>query len=135
MVMDGRVRNKDWNEKFCIVIADVPCSGLGTIRKKPDIRYKDPNTLNSLPALQRELIENLSSYVRPGGVLLYSTCTVIARENEELVAQFLRDHSEFSPESFTLPGPVGTVSEGMVTLWPHLHATDGFFIAKLRKRR
>jgi len=133
MIMDGRVRNEEWRDKFSLVIADVPCSGLGTIRKKPDIRYKDPNSLLSLPALQYELIENLSSYVRPGGVLLYSTCTVLARENEEVVAQFIRNHPEFSPEAFVLPGPVGTVFEGMLTLWPHLYGTDGFFIAKLRK--
>ena len=66
-------------------------------------------------------------------MLLYSTCTVLERENQEVIRAFLAENSQFAPEGFTLLGPVGSVEEGMVTLWPHLYGTDGFFICKLRK--
>ena len=116
-----------------MVIADVPCSGLGIIRKKPDIRYKAAAPLAGLPKVQREILGNNSAYVRAGGTLLYSTCTLLERENEAVVEDFLSGHPDFFLESFTLPG-VGE-SKGMLTLWPHIHGTDGFFMAKLRKRR
>ena len=122
----------EWEEYFDLVLADVPCSGLGIIRKKPDIRFKDPKPLNGLPAIQKDILNNVSRYVRPGGVLLYSTCTLRKQENEDVVAHFLATHPDFELEGFALPGPVGRV-EGMVTLWPHLHGTDGFFIAKFRR--
>lgn len=115
------------------MIADVPCSGLGIIRKKPDIRYKDPEPLVGLPAIQSAILENVSRYVKPGGALLYSTCTLLRRENEGVVEAFLEKHSDFTLERFQLPGPVGAVEGGMLTLWPHLHGTDGFFFAKLRR--
>lgn len=120
---------------FDLVIADVPCSGLGIIRKKPDIRYKEPEPLEGLPAVQQDIIASVSRCVRPGGVLLYATCTLLPGENQEVVAQFLATHPDFSAEGFTLPGPVGDVPSGMVTLWPHIHETDGFFFAKLRRGR
>ena len=131
--LDARVSEPEYEGAFDLVIADVPCSGLGVIRKKPDIRYKDPKLLAGLPAVQRAILENVSRYVKPGGVLVYSTCTVLERENEVIVRHFLGNHQEFKAEAFRLPGPVGEVGEGMCTLWPHRHGTDGFFIAKLRK--
>ena len=115
------------------MLADVPCSGLGIIRKKPDIRYKDPGPMESLPAVQREILENVSRYVRPGGVLVYSTCTLLRRENEEVALGFLSDHPGFRAEGFRLPEYVGDARTGMLTLWPHRQGTDGFFICKLRK--
>jgi len=114
-----------------LVLADVPCSGLGTIRKKPDVRYKRPEELAALPALQGEILAALARYVRPGGALVYSTCTILKEENEDVVAAFLRSHKEFTPESFALPG-IGEVP-GQITLLPHVHGTDGFFICKLRR--
>ena len=123
----------EWLGSFDVVIADVPCSGLGIIRKKPDIRYKAAAPLAGLPKVQREILGNNSAYVRAGGTLLYSTCTLLERENEAVVEDFLSGHPDFFLESFTLPG-VGE-SKGMLTLWPHIHGTDGFFMAKLRKRR
>ena len=133
-VQDAKVRREDWTEGFDLVLADVPCSGLGIIRKKPDIRYKDPAPLEGLPAIQRAILDNVSGYVRPGGVLLYSTCTLLERENGAVVDGFLAAHPEYAPEPFTLPGPAGEAPEGRLTLWPHIHDTDGFFIAKLRRR-
>jgi len=124
----------EWEKSFDVVIADVPCSGLGIIRKKPDIRFKDPKPLDELPVIQTDILNNVCRYVRPGGALLYSTCTLRQRENEDVVRAFLQNNCEFSLETFELPQPVGK-TEGMVTLWPHIHETDGFFIAKLRRKQ
>ena len=133
MTADGKVFKPKWEASFDVVLVDAPCSGLGVIRKKPDIRYKDAELMEALPTIQEEILANASRYVKPGGVLLYSTCTVLRRENEGVVEQFLSQHGEFQPETFTLPGEIGTVESGMITLWPHRHGTDGFFISKLRK--
>ena len=130
---DASAFRPEWEGAFDLVLVDAPCSGLGVIRKKPDIRYKDPEALAGLPAVQSAILANAARYVRPGGTLLYSTCTLLRRENEEVAGRFLETDSTFKPESFTLPGPVGTAASGMVTLWPHRHGTDGFFICKLRK--
>ncbi len=130
---DASERNPAWLEAFDAVIADVPCSGLGIIRKKPDIRYKDPKPLEDLPQVQRAILENAAGYVKPGGVLMYSTCTILPRENGEIVSAFLEKHPEFVWEAFELPGAAGRVEAGEITLWPQVHQTDGFFICKLRK--
>lgn len=131
---DARQRNDAWLEGFDTVIADVPCSGLGVIRKKPDIRYKDMGEFDTLPGIGLDILKNVSAYVRPGGVLLYSTCTARREENEELVYRFLDENEEYAAESFSLPG-IGECSSGMIQLWPHIHGTDGFFFAKLRRKK
>ena len=133
-VLDGKVCKEDFLNSFDLVIADVPCSGLGIIRKKPDIRYKDPGPLSGLPRVQGAILENVSRYVRPGGVLLYATCTLLERENEAIVATFLEKQKGFTLEQFQVPGPFGLCADGMLTCWPHRHGTDGFFFAKLRRR-
>lgn len=125
-------RREEWIGAFDTVITDVPCSGLGIIRKKPDIRYKEPGPLAGLPAVQKRILENCCAYVKPGGVLIYSTCTLVRRENEDVVGWFLSEHPEFTLEVFELPR-FGR-QEGMVTFWPHIHETDGFFVAKLRRK-
>ena len=130
---DGKVFRPEWEGAFELVLVDAPCSGLGVIRKKPDIRYKDPEPLAELPSIQMEILENASRYVRPGGTLVYSTCTVLRRENEAVAQAFLARHGDFKAETFTLPGEIGDVPSGMITLWPHRHGTDGFFICKMRK--
>ncbi len=133
VTQNGKERVREWESAFDVVITDVPCSGLGIIRKKPDIRYKDPKPLAGLPAIQKAILDNACGYVKPGGVLLYSTCTLLEKENEAVVQQFVQEHGEFTLEKLELPGPVGVKEEGYVTLWPHIHGTDGFFIAKLRR--
>lgn len=133
-LMDGREFRPGLAESADAVLADVPCSGLGVIRKKPDIRYKDPAELERLPEIQMAILSNLSRYVKPGGVLLYSTCTVLPRENGDVVSAFLEGHPEFRTEAFALPGPAGEREDGMATLWPHIHDTDGFFICRMRKK-
>lgn len=132
-VADGKTQNPAWISAFDTVIADVPCSGLGVMRKKPEIRYKDPTEFDGLPTVQLAILNNVADYVRAGGVLLYSTCTLRQEENEEVVGQFLEQHPEFSFESFTLPGPCGQIETGYCTLWPQRLETDGFFVARLRK--
>ena len=130
---DARNTPEALDGQFDLVICDAPCSGLGVIRKKPDIRYKDLKETEKLPALQRAILDRVSRCVRPGGILLYSTCTILKRENEQVVQAFLKDHPEFSSEDFSLCGGVRSES-GMLTLLPHRHHTDGFFIAKMRRR-
>ena len=133
MTADGKVRREEWVSAFDLVLVDAPCSGLGVIRKKPDIRYKDPKPLEDLPQVQQAILENAAGYVKAGGVLMYSTCTILPRENGEIVSAFLEKHPEFVREAFELPGAAGRVEAGEITLWPQVHQTDGFFICKLRK--
>ena len=129
---DARQPLPELQSRFDAVIADVPCSGLGVIRKKPEIREKTEEETGRLPQIQRDILENISRCVKPGGVLLYSTCTVLWEENEDVVGWFLRRHSDFEAEDFT----VGARSsqKGMYTFWPNVDGTDGFFAAKLRRK-
>lgn len=113
------------------VLCDAPCSGLGVLAKKPDIRYKSMDGIERLPEVQRAVINGASRYVKPGGVLVYSTCTLRRAENEDVVADFIENHGNFTLEPFAV-GDYRTDS-GMLTLFPHIHHTDGFFIAKLRR--
>ena len=129
---DGRENRPEWNGGFDAVLCDVPCSGLGVIRKKPEIRYKDPEALKGLPAVQGAILANACRYVKPGGILLYSTCTILPEENEEVTAAFLAGRPDFVPEDFTLPGGLSS-REGALTLWPQRHGTDGFYLCKMRK--
>lgn len=133
-VQDAGAFREDWAQRFDLVLADLPCSGMGVIRKKPDIRYHPPEPMERLPEVQLRLLSNLSRYVKPGGVLLYSTCTVLRRENQDVVSAFLKGHPAYVPEPFSLPCPQGTAAEGQVTLWPQKQGTDGFFIARLRRK-
>ena len=124
-----------WIGKMDAVIADVPCSGYGIIRKKPDIRYKNHSEMAELPALQKQILANQAAYVRPGGLLLYSTCTVLRRENEDVVADFLEHHPDFTTEPLPLPAVFPENETGMLTLIPGEYDTDGFFICRLRRKK
>ena len=129
---DGTVFRPEWADSADTVLVDAPCSGLGIIRKKPDVRYKSPDDLFTLTVAQAAILENAARYVRPGGVLLYSTCTILPEENGQVVDGFLAGHPDFSRETFALPAPVGE-QPGELTLWPHRHGTDGFYICRLRR--
>ncbi len=124
----------DWDGAMDVVLADVPCSGYGIIRKKPDIRFKPPGEMLDLPALQGRILHNQAKYVKPGGVLLYSTCTLIREENEGVVASFLRENNDFYPEALPLPSCFPKNESGMLTLVPGEYDTDGFFICRLRRK-
>lgn len=114
------------------VLCDVPCSGLGVLAKKPDIRYKEENTVTQLPDIQYNILRASAAYVKPGGTLVYSTCTINPSENESVVLRFLREAAEFAPCDFSFSPSVSSVS-GMLTLLPNKHHTDGFFIAKMKR--
>lgn len=117
---------------FDIVLADVPCSGFGTVRKKPEIRYKKLSEIAELPGKQLAIINNLAKNVKPGGVLLYSTCTLIRNENDGVITQFLEMNKAFAKEAFELPAFGRT--NGSLTMLPQQRDTDGFYICKLRKK-
>lgn len=129
--MDARVFAPELEAAFDLVIADVPCSGLGVIAKKPEIRRKDQESLRGLPEIQYAILENLSRYVRPGGALLYSTCTILEEENEQIARRFLEKHTSFNAEAFSVCGMQS--ENGIYTFWPNIDGTDGFFAAKLRR--
>lgn len=107
---------------FDIVLCDVPCSGLGVIRRKPDIKYKDTNEFSALEKTQYEILTNAKNYVKAGGMLIYSTCTLRKSENDGIIKGFLMQNPDFS------------LVEPTVTLFPHINGTDGFFIAKIIKK-
>ncbi|MDR0293309.1 MAG: 16S rRNA (cytosine(967)-C(5))-methyltransferase RsmB [Oscillospiraceae bacterium] len=104
---------------FNAVLCDVPCSGFGVLRKKPDIRYR--NQTEGLPALQLSILRNAARAAGSGGRLVYCTCTLLPEENEDVVRKFLENDNTFA-------------IEGMETLWPHRRDTDGFFICGMRKK-
>jgi 16S rRNA (cytosine967-C5)-methyltransferase len=124
----------EWQDAMDVVICDAPCSGLGIIRKKPDIRYKNLKEMEQLPALQLKILSNQANYVKPGGVLMYSTCTVLRRENEDVVKAFLESHVDFCLEPLDLPDVFPVNETGMLTLIPGEYDTDGFFISRLRRK-
>ena len=127
---DARRASPESVGEFDRVLADVPCSGYGVLAKKPDIRYKDVAAASGLPPIQRDILESAAGCVRAGGVLVYSTCTLLPEENERQLERFLADHKEFS----LVPFAVGECSScGMLTLTPAVYGTDGFFIAKMQK--
>ena len=133
-LQDATQLRKEWVGKMDAVLADVPCSGYGIIRKKPDIRFKDPKEMEQLPALQLQILNTQAQYVKPGGVLMFSTCTLLRRENETVAEAFLKQHPEFVTEPLALPDVFPKNESGMLTLVPGEYDTDGFFICRLRRK-
>ena len=135
----GRVLHNDaavYNEAFAgadAVLCDVPCSGLGVLAKKPDIRQKTLDGLDGLVRLQRAILETAARYVRPGGRLVYSTCTLNPDENAGIVRPFLKEHPEFRTRSVECVLPGTTKDDDFLTLYPFRTGTDGFFIASLER--
>jgi 16S rRNA (cytosine967-C5)-methyltransferase len=114
------------------VLCDVPCSGIGVLRRKPEIKEKAPESLEGLPKIQLAILENGARYVKPGGILQYSTCTILPEENQKVVARFLSAHPEFQPVAVN--AQLGAeFMETSVTLLPELYGGDGFFVAKFQK--
>ena len=104
------------------ILCDVPCSGLGIIRRKPEIRYKSEESLRDLPDIQLQILKTASRYLKIGGRLVYSTCTLNKDENENVVNRFLDENSNFR---------LADGNDSMRTLMPHKNNADGFFIAVL----
>lgn len=135
-VGDALVFDEDLKEKADVVLADLPCSGLGIIGKKRDIKYRiSKEGLEELKELQKQILNVIWQYVKPGGVLIYSTCTINSGENQQMVEWFTQNYP-FRPESLSpyLPEMLKKEGEnGMLQLLPGVHETDGFFLAKLRR--
>ena len=136
---DALVYDEDSEEKADIVIADLPCSGLGVIGKKADIKYKmTEETQRELAKLQKNILQIVHRYVKPGGTLVYSTCTINEEENMKNVRWFLQQNPEFesvSVEPVLCEGLKKSVKEGCLQLLPGIHESDGFFIAAFRKNK
>jgi 16S rRNA (cytosine967-C5)-methyltransferase len=118
------------------VLLDAPCSGLGTLNKRPDIRWRQtPEKIEELSRLQGELVEQTASWVKPGGTLVYATCTLNPVENEQIVQTFLQKHSDWQiqPPLPDSPAAYFATSTGSIKILPHLHQMDGFFMVKFTK--
>ena len=138
-VQDAAVFDGESEEKADIVIADLPCSGLGVLGKKTDLKYKaSPEGTEALVHLQREILSCVQRYVKPGGTLVYSTCTVDPAENMDNVYWFLQKYPEFRQDDIRgrlCPELREDVQgEGCLQLLPGIHQSDGFFIAKLTRK-
>ena len=129
---DASQEKPEWENSMDAVLVDVPCSGYGIIRKKPDIRYKDPDSMKDLPQLQLQILLAQAKQVKAGGTLIYSTCTLVRRENEGVVEKFLKARPDFTLEKLALPA-VFPGNDGMLRLLPGEYDTDGFFIARFRR--
>lgn len=116
------------------VLCDVPCSGLGVIRRKPEIKYKNPDDFKNLPEIQYEILNTSSKYVKKGGVLVYSTCTLSRVENDCVIDKFLENHKDFGPCMLD-ENIFGKDCGFKVTITPDKFNSDGFFIAKLVRLR
>lgn len=132
---DGRDPRPDLADACDRVLCDVPCSGLGVISKKPEIRYKTKDDIVRLPEIGKELLAASASYVAPGGVLVYSTCTLNKKENEDVAATLHASRPDFEPYDFGIPD-VGKSENGMLTVFPSggTAPRDGFFIARFRRK-
>ena len=122
MVNDGTVYREEWREAFDLVLSDVPCSGLGVLAGKPDIKlHMNPERIQSLWGLQSDILENAAKYVKKGGTLLYSTCTINREENEIQTKTFFENHPEYeSVESHTFYPGINIIG-------------DGFYYHRMRK--
>ena len=117
---DARNTNEEWLGTFDRVLCDVPCSGFGVFAKKPELRYKNPEASAALPDIQLAILKNASSYVKVGGKLVYSTCTLLPTENDWNVDRFLKNNDDF-------------ILWDVRTLYPDTDGTDGFFYAVMER--
>ena len=133
--LDAREAGKVFKKQADRVLLDAPCSGLGVLRRRPDARWrKSAEEIGRLPMLQRELLESAAQAVRPGGIIVYSTCTIEPVENEELVRDFLATHAEMEQETTGAYLPCRPSKNDMVQFYPQRDGIDGFFIARLRRK-
>jgi 16S rRNA (cytosine967-C5)-methyltransferase len=137
-VFDALKLDHNYIGKADKVLVDAPCTGYGILRRKPDIKWsRNLEDQNEIVELQKKILEIASEYVKPGGMLIYSTCTIEPEENEDVVEEFVISHSEFEFCGIEqlLPGPLaGRSREGYLQLFPNIDGIDGFFIAKMRKK-
>jgi len=138
-IYDASVLNIDLINRFDRVLIDAPCSGLGIIHKKPDIKLKiTKKSLQELPELQNKILNACSNYVKPGGVLVYSTCTINLAENENIINTFLKFHNEFYLDDVMpfIPDALhSAVQDKFIKIIPSRYGIDGFFIARMRRKK
>lgn len=137
---DAAKHNNELEKYADFLLLDAPCSGLGLMRKKPEIRWRvTEEDIMTLQKVQKEILWNVSSYVKPGGHMLYSTCTITKEENEDVLRDFLKSNNEFYVEDISsyIPDEIkdSITNEGYLKLFPQEHDTDGFFIAKLGRKK
>lgn len=141
MVTDARELSKRFEpESFDRILLDAPCSGLGVIRRKPDLKWvKSVDEIKAIVQIQREILEEVHALLRPGGTLIYSTCTIEKEENEDNVLNFIQNHDNYELESIQIDGLPAELSDsakrGMLQVYPDQFHSDGFFIAKLHKKK
>lgn len=134
--LDARAAAEKFGEAaFDRVLVDAPCSGLGLMRRRPEIRYnKTKKDILSLQKLQKSILDETSKTLKPGGELVYSTCTITKAENQEVVQDFLNKHPEFVQIPVKLPNEkLSLQADGTITIYPHQYGTDGFFISAFKK--
>lgn len=135
---DAVLPDRPHDRTFDRVLLDAPCTGLGIIRRKPDIKWvRETKDLDSITALQRQLIQVVSQSVKPGGVLVYSTCTILPEENEGIVNTFLEQNTDFEADDIApfLPPELAVHAKGcMLQLYTNRDGIDGFFIARIKRR-
>lgn len=137
---DAAKHNQELENFADFLLLDAPCSGLGLIRKKPEIRWRvTEKDILSLQKIQKDILKNVSSYVKPGGHMVYSTCTITREENEDVLEDFIKSNGEFYVEDISsyIPDVLkdSITNEGFLKLFPQEHNTDGFFIAKLGRKK
>ncbi len=137
IIKAGTNNAKVFNDKILQadkILCDVPCSGLGVIRRKPEIKFKNPSDFEKIPEIQYQILETSARYLKDGGELIYSTCTLNKSENDDVIDKFLDNHSEFEKVKVLpdYPSPFGNYK---VSIFTDFCNSDGFFIAKIRKKR
>jgi len=134
---DARTLGKAFRHQAHRLLLDAPCTGFGVLRRRPDIKWRArPEDIPALAALQSEMLRGAADALRPGGVLVYSVCTIEEEEGQNVIASFLRDRPDFAPDdALLLPAAVAraTIGPGRILLLPHRDGTDGFYIARLRR--
>ena len=122
-VKDASIYNENLNEKFDRILLDVPCLGIGVIKRKPDIKWqRKEEDIEEITKIQKKILENCSKYLKRGGELVYSTCSILKEENENIISEFLNENKNFS-----------TTQKDIVNIIPD-EGKDGFFICKLHKK-
>lgn len=135
-LQDGMLINEDWKEKFDKILLDAPCSGLGIIKRKPDIRYaKDETAIRDINNIQRKLLKNAINYLKKDGILVYSTCTLTQEENQNMVEYALSLGLQLDAIPYDMPACLKPYikDNAYIEILPHVTNTDGFFMARFRK--
>nr|WP_308551046.1 16S rRNA (cytosine(967)-C(5))-methyltransferase RsmB [uncultured Peptostreptococcus sp.] len=131
---DALVLNENYIGGFDYVLCDVPCSGMGIVRRKPEIKYKKEDEVLGLPEIQYKILENASSYLKKGGILIYSTCTIFCEENVDIVEKFLSNHEDFILDDIShVDKSLELDNKGLIKILPDQQDMDGFFICRMKK--